>query len=78
MNRQATVLRHGLASMQVCVLAEWTDEQVKEFADTENPSGLGQGWTIRRQGDAALAEADERVLCDSARQGGWVHIMLDC
>jgi hypothetical protein len=66
--------RSGL-SMQVCVDARWTDEQVKEFADRENVCGTEYGWQIRKQGDPALAGANERMPC--AQRGGCVHIMLD-
>lgn len=60
---------------QVCVPAEWSDEQVKAFADSENPCGTECGWRIRRQGDPALAGDPERVQCQSL--AGFVHIMLD-
>lgn len=77
MKRDGLIVTHaGLLSMQVCVPKETTDEEVEEFANTANPSGLENGWKIRRQGDAALAGADERVpCCDDASR---VHIMLDC
>lgn len=63
-------------SMQVCVPSDWTDDQVKAFADTENPAGTENGWFVRKQGDAALAGCDERVPC--AQRAGAVHVMLDC
>ncbi len=31
----AEVTRHGALDMQVCAPSDWTDEQVKEFADKE-------------------------------------------
>jgi hypothetical protein len=70
----AVITRIGALDMQVCVPAEWTDEQVLEFAGTENPSGTN-GWFIRREGDEALAGALERMPC--AERAGFVHIMLD-
>jgi hypothetical protein len=70
------VTKAGLLSMQVCVPADWTDEQVKAFADTENEAGTTNGWFVRKQGAEALAGCDERVKCES-REGA-VHIMLDC
>ncbi len=36
MSEAAEVTRCGALDMQVCVPAEWTDEQVKAFADREN------------------------------------------
>ena len=70
------VTQRGFLSMQVCVPADWTDDQVKAFADTENPAGTENGWFVRKQGDAALAGCDERVKC-GCREGA-VHIILDC
>jgi hypothetical protein len=61
--------------MQVCVPKDWTDEQVKEFADRENLCGTEHGWHIRKQGDEALSGCDERVPC--AQEPDNVHIMLD-
>lgn len=65
----------GALDMQVCVPKDWTDDQVKAFADRENPCGTETGWQIRRQGDKALAGCDERVPCLELEQH--VHIMLD-
>ena len=69
------VTKHGWLDMQVCVPSDWTDDQVKDFADRENVCGTTHGWTIRREGDKALGGCAERVQCadDPAR----VHIMLD-
>lgn len=71
----AEVTQRGALSMQVCVPAEWSDDQVKSFADRENLCGTEQGWFIRREGDRALAGAAERVPCES--RSGHVHVMLD-
>lgn len=70
------VTHHGLFDMQVCVPADWTDEQVKEFADTANPCGTTAGWHIRKEGDPALNGDAERVAC--ASRTDCVHIMLEC
>lgn len=73
--KSAIVTRRGLLDMQVCVPAGWPDEQVKAFADSENPCGTNHGWQIRREGDMKLAGAKERVQC--AARSSNVHIMLD-
>jgi hypothetical protein len=70
------VTKQGIFSMQVCIPADWTDVQAKDFADSENPSGTSQGWFIRKDGDPALCGDDERVACSD--RAGFVHIMLDC
>lgn len=61
--------------MQICVPKEWNDEQVKEFADSQNPCGTNYGWQIRKDGDPALSGASERVACSD--RAGFVHITLD-
>lgn len=69
------VSRRSVLDMQVCVPKGWTDEQVKEFADRENPCGTRNGWHIRREGDKDLGGCPERVTCGSNTDK--VHIMLD-
>lgn len=72
---EAEVIRRGILDMQACVPVGWSDEQVKVFADKENLCGTSGGWMIRRQGDAALAGAPERIPC--LERAGFVHVMLD-
>ena len=61
--------------MQVCVPAEWTDDEVKRFADERNPSGLDAGWSIRT--DAKLLNGDP-VRNPCTQRAGMVHVTLDC
>lgn len=70
------ITRRGLLDMQVCVPARFTDEQVEQFANDNNPTGIESQWSIRREGDPHLAGAAERVPCE--QRAGCVHIMLDC
>lgn len=74
-NNDPEVTETASLSMQVCVPKDWTDIQVKAFADFENPCGTDQGWKIREQGHPDLDGMDERVICHS--RTGFVHIMLD-
>ncbi len=71
----AEVTRYGVLDMQVCVPAEWPDEQVVNFASQKYPCGTTTGWFIRRQGDKGLGGDDERVPC--AERAEHVHITLD-
>ena len=71
----AEVTYRGTLSMQVCVPSNWTDDQVKSFADRENLCGTQNGWHIRKDGDPALAGEPERCPCQDRE--GHVHIMLD-
>lgn len=73
--QNAEVTKRGGLSMQVCVPTGWTDEQVKAFADTANACGTENGWSIRKEGDKALAGDPERVACSDRKDH--VHIMLD-
>ena len=71
----AEVTRVGVFSMQVCVPKDWTDDQVREFAEQECPCGTEHGWHIRREGDELLRGRPERVPCEERE--GHVHVMLD-
>lgn len=71
-----SVTRMALASMQVCVPAESSDEEVEQFANSSHPTGIESRWAIRREGDAALLGSPERNPCEA--RAGCVHIMLDC
>ena len=72
---RADVIRCGVFDMQVCVPGTWSDEEVKGFADSENPAGTEHGWHIRKAGDPALRGDPERNTCRVDTQK--VHIMLD-
>lgn len=77
MIEEATVTFTGILDMQVCVPDSWTDEEVTDFANAQNPAGTTNGWQIRKEGDPGLAGDDERVKCRGGPVGN-VHIMLDC
>jgi hypothetical protein len=70
------ITKAGVLDMQVCVPSYWTDEQIIEFANATNPSGLDAGWHIRKAGNPLLDGAPERVTCKE--NPDMVHIMLDC
>ena len=72
---KAEVTKFGVLDMQVCVPKEWSDEEVLDFANTQNPCGTTNGWFIRKEGDKALGGDPERNQC--AKYKGNVHIMLD-
>lgn len=72
----ATVTRRCVLDMQVCVPEVFTDEQVVEFANKENPAGTSGGWAITKAGNEYLAGDPERQKCDD--RPGHVHIMLHC
>lgn len=69
------LLRYGFMDLQVCVPADFTEAQVREFAESAAPCGTDQGWQIRRDGDPALNGDPERQPCGS--RTGRVHVVLD-
>lgn len=73
---QPEVTYEGVLDMQVCVPEDYTDEQVKEFADSSNPCGTTCGWVIRKEGHKMLKDDPERQPCLGGRTD-FVHIMLD-
>lgn len=70
------ITKFGLLGMQVCVPKEWTDKQVKAFADNENHAGTTHGWQVTKEGDKLLIGHPERVECSACVDN--VHIMLVC
>lgn len=75
-DRKPEVTQQGVLDMQVCVPAEWDDEQVRVFANAENLCGTTRGWCVCKVGSDTLAGAPERVPC--AEREGFVHIRLEC
>lgn len=73
--KEATIPYHGGLDCQVCVPKKWTDKQVMEFANANNPCGTEHGWHVRKKGDPALSGDPERKMC--ADDADMVHIMLD-
>lgn len=70
------VLKVGLVTMQVCVPSGWTDEQIVEYANQKAMTGLDHGWSIIRNGDAALGSYPERNQCEQRKE--CVHVLLEC
>lgn len=69
------VTRNGVLDIQVCVPSNWSNDEIKKFADSENPSGTQLGWQIRQEGSEYLNGDPERVNCSDRE--GFVHVMLD-
>ena len=72
---EAEVTRRGMLDMQVCVPADWDNEQVLHFAGFKNPCGTEHGWFIREKGEESPKGYIERQPCEERE--GFVHIMLD-
>lgn len=64
MARDPIVLEVSLGSLRLCVPGDWTDLQVLEFAEDEEPCGAKCGWKI----------CGERLAC---RDGdGMAHVIV--
>lgn len=72
---EPSITKAGLLSMQVCVPKEWTDNEVKNFAEGQNPCGTMNGWQVRKEDNELLEGQPERVNC--AEREGFVHVLLD-
>lgn len=73
---QPEVIGSKLLSLHVCVPANWTDEQIISFAESNNPSGVSTKWQIRKTGNVLLCGDPERNPC--TKRSGFVHVVLDC
>lgn len=61
----------GICHMQVCAVANATDEEILEVCNRENPSGTQHGWAIViRDGEGAP------VPC--AGNSGRQHFLVSC
>lgn len=72
---KAIVVGKGVFDMQVCVPKEWSDDQIREFAESHYPCGTATGWSIRHQGSEYLNDDEERTQCQEHADN--CHIMLD-
>lgn len=68
------VTQARLLVMQVCVPALWTNDQMLEFAERENPAGTLHGWAVSEDGHPCLAGTPARVTCDD--RPTFVHVVL--
>lgn len=69
----AEVTRYTIFVTQVCVPETWTDDQIVDFTNRMNPSGLENGWQIireHRNGDPERNPCSEREC--------FVHVALEC
>jgi hypothetical protein len=72
----ATVTRSIALAMQVCVPNDWSDTQIKEFAEKENPCGTDLGWIVCKTGAVELKGDPDKVTCSQHPEN--VHVVLGC
>lgn len=63
---EAKILREGVFYVQVCIPTDWTDDEIRDFAEQEYPSGTQSGWLIK--------EDLGRVPC--LESGYKIHVVL--
>jgi hypothetical protein len=66
------VVRHRLFSVQICVPAEFTDEQAIAAGEKLCPCGTEHGWSVAQP--ARLNGDPSRVTCEKYPEN--VHIVL--
>jgi hypothetical protein len=74
MPEEPEIIRTAPLSVQVCVPAEWSDETIKEWTDTNHLCGTTNGWQIRKDTERLNGDPD-RNNCSTRL--GFVHITLD-
>lgn len=66
----------GLTRMQVCAVADATDEEILDICNKENPSGTDNGWvTVIREGEA-FDKNSWPVQCDTYPDR--LHFLIVC
>jgi len=68
------IMGMGMFEMAVCVPGLFTDEQVEEFANREQPCGTSYGWKVRK-GDSEEG-GDERVQCHDHPDNSHIILVL--
>lgn len=65
----------GLCYMQVCAVADATDEEILEVANRENPAGTENGWMeVAREND----ENEQKRPVQCADDPNRTHFILTC
>lgn len=66
----------GLCHMQVCAVADATDEEILEVCNAENPAGTTHGWSqVCRDGEW-MGSSVAPVECD--QEPGRLHLLVAC
>lgn len=67
----------GICAMQVCAVADATDKEMLEVANTKNPAGTSAGWTqVCRQASSELMENAAPSPCEDFP--GRIHYLIFC
>lgn len=66
---------NGIASMQVCAVADATDEEILSVCNAENPSGTSLGWCEVVRQDLDHPNRNPVACADDASR---VHLLVYC
>jgi len=68
----------GVCHMQVCAIADATDEEILEVCNHNNPSGTSNGWSKvhRKEGEKFLGVDIGPVKCND--NPGRIHYLVAC
>lgn len=70
------IIKEGVFALGVCVPADWTDEQISQWATKVYHCGATSGWHVRKEGDRLITEdSPERGVCE--KDPSRVHVVLD-
>lgn len=59
----------GICHMQVCAVADATDEEILEVCNRKNPSGTLDGWCVVNRNGSSI---------DCEKYGGRKHLLVTC
>lgn len=69
----------GFAHMQVCAVADATDEEILLVCNSENPSGTSMGWSSVLRGPATeFWEGESKAPVACADDAGRLHLIVGC
>jgi hypothetical protein len=70
----------GLCGMQVCAIADATDEEILKFCNQQNPSGTAGGWglVVRKQEEGSLFQIKENLPVTCSEFPERKHFMVLC
>ncbi len=69
----------GLINMQVCAVADATDDEILEVCNRENPCGTTNGWAkVVREPDGEFGEPAEAAPVPCEDHEGRVHFLVSC
>ena len=73
-NAKGIIVQNRVFTLMLCIPESWSDKEAKEFAEKEEPSGVGAGWRVAEDGSPMIQGAMSRVPCQEVL--GRVHVVV--